>query len=31
MLGHLQTFRQFDEPVPRPTSLARKIEISLAA
>jgi predicted RNase H-like HicB family nuclease len=26
--GHLQTLREFGEPVPRPTSLAREIEIS---
>ena len=25
--GHLQTLREFGEPVPRPTSLAREIEI----
>ena len=26
--GHLQTLREFGEPVPRPTSLAKEIEIS---
>jgi predicted RNase H-like HicB family nuclease len=29
--GHLQTLREFGEPVPRPTSLAREIEIPPAA
>jgi len=29
--GHPQTLREFGEPVPRPTSLAREIEISPAA
>ncbi|HEY1207158.1 MAG: type II toxin-antitoxin system HicB family antitoxin [Bryobacteraceae bacterium] len=29
--GHLQTLREFGEPVPRPTSLAREVEVSPAA
>ena len=29
--GHLRTFREFGEPVPDPTSLAREIEIPPAA
>jgi len=29
--GHLQTLREFGEPVPEPTSVAREIEISPAA
>ncbi|MGA3041409.1 MAG: type II toxin-antitoxin system HicB family antitoxin [Bryobacteraceae bacterium] len=29
--GHLQTLREFGEPVPVPVSLAREIEISSAA
>jgi predicted RNase H-like HicB family nuclease len=29
--GHLETLREFGEPVPRPTSLAREIEIPLSA
>ena len=29
--GHLETLREFGEPVPRPTSLAREIEIPPAA
>jgi predicted RNase H-like HicB family nuclease len=29
--GHLQTLREFGEPVPPPVSLAREIEISTAA
>jgi predicted RNase H-like HicB family nuclease len=29
--GHLQTLREFGEPAPRPTSLAREIEIPPAA
>ncbi len=29
--GHLQTLREFGEPEPRPTSLAREIEIPPAA
>jgi predicted RNase H-like HicB family nuclease len=29
--GHLMTLREFGDPVPRPTSVARDIEISSAA
>lgn len=29
--GHLQTLREFGEPLPEPTSLAREIEVSPAA
>jgi predicted RNase H-like HicB family nuclease len=29
--GHLQTLREFGDPVPPPVSLAREIEISSAA
>jgi predicted RNase H-like HicB family nuclease len=29
--GHLQTLREFGEPVPRPTSLAKEIDIPPAA
>jgi predicted RNase H-like HicB family nuclease len=29
--GHLRTLREFGEPVPRPTSLAKEIEIPPAA
>jgi predicted RNase H-like HicB family nuclease len=29
--GHLQTLREYGDPTPRPTSLAREIEISSAA
>jgi len=29
--GHLQTLREFGEPVPSPTSLAKEIEIPPAA
>jgi predicted RNase H-like HicB family nuclease len=29
--GHLQALREFGEPVPRPTSLAKEIEIPPAA
>src|SRR5437660_3585910 len=29
--GHLETLREFGEPVPRPTSLAKEIEIPPAA
>ena len=29
--GHLRTLREFGEPLPRPTSLAREIEVSSAA
>ena len=29
--GHLETLREFGEPVPSPTSLAREIEIPPAA
>jgi predicted RNase H-like HicB family nuclease len=29
--GHLQTLREFGEPAPRPTSVAREIEIPSAA
>ncbi len=29
--GHLRTLREFGEPLPRPTSLAKEIEISPAA
>jgi predicted RNase H-like HicB family nuclease len=29
--GHLRTLREFGEPVPAPTSLAKEIEISPAA
>ncbi len=28
--GHLQTLREFGEPVPEPTSLAREIEVPVA-
>ncbi len=31
ILGHLETLREFGEPVPRSTSLAREIEIPPAA
>lgn len=29
--GHLRTLREFGEPIPNPTSLAKEIEISPAA
>ena len=29
--GHLQTLREFGEPVPEPTSIAREIEVTPAA
>jgi predicted RNase H-like HicB family nuclease len=29
--GHIRTLREFGEPVPRPTSLAREVEIPSAA
>lgn len=29
--GHLQTLREFGEPVPEPTSLAREVEVPSAA
>jgi predicted RNase H-like HicB family nuclease len=29
--GHLQTLREFGEPVPEPTSVAKEIEVSPAA
>lgn len=29
--GHLKTLREFGEPVPRPTTVAKEIEISPAA
>ncbi|MBI1897099.1 MAG: type II toxin-antitoxin system HicB family antitoxin [Acidobacteria bacterium] len=29
--GHLQTLREFGEPLPEPTSLAREIEVPPAA
>jgi predicted RNase H-like HicB family nuclease len=29
--GHLQTLREFGEPVPEPTSLAKEVEVSPAA
>lgn len=29
--GHLETLREFGDPVPEPTSLAGEIEITLAA
>jgi len=29
--GHLQTLREFGEPIPEPTSIAREIEVSPAA
>jgi predicted RNase H-like HicB family nuclease len=29
--GHIRTLREFGEPVPRPTSLAREVEIPPAA
>jgi predicted RNase H-like HicB family nuclease len=29
--GHLQALREFGEPVPRPTSLAKEIEVPPAA
>jgi predicted RNase H-like HicB family nuclease len=29
--GHLQTLREFGEPVPEPTSVAKEIEITPAA
>jgi predicted RNase H-like HicB family nuclease len=29
--GHLKTLREFGEPVPKPTSVVREIEISPAA
>ncbi len=31
MEGHLRTSMEFGEPIPRPTSLAREIEITPAA
>lgn len=31
MFGHLRTLREFGEPVPEPTSVAKEIEISPAA
>lgn len=29
--GHLQTMREFGEPIPEPTSLAKEVEVSPAA
>ncbi len=29
--GHLQTLREFGDPVPQPTSVAKEVEISPAA
>ncbi len=29
--GHIQTLREFGEPVPEPTSIAREIEVTPAA
>jgi len=29
--GHLRTLRDFGDPVPQPTSVAKEVEISLAA
>lgn len=29
--GHLQTLREFGDPIPRPTSVAKEIEVSPAA
>lgn len=29
--GHLRTLREFGEPIPRPTSLAKQVEIPPAA
>jgi predicted RNase H-like HicB family nuclease len=29
--GHLRTLREFGDPIPQPTSLAREVEISPAA
>ena len=29
--GHLKTLREFGDPIPRPTSVAREIEIQSAA
>jgi len=29
--GHLKTLREFGDPIPRPTSVARQIEIQSAA
>ena len=29
--GHLQTLREFGDPIPEPTSIAREIEVSPAA
>jgi predicted RNase H-like HicB family nuclease len=29
--GHLQTLREFGEPVPEPTSIAKEIEVTPAA
>jgi predicted RNase H-like HicB family nuclease len=31
MQGHLRTLREFGEPIPEPTSLAKEIEVSPAA
>jgi len=29
--GHLETMREFGEPIPEPTSLAKEVEVSPAA
>ena len=29
--GHLKTLREFGEPIPRPTSVAKAVEVSAAA
>jgi predicted RNase H-like HicB family nuclease len=29
--GHLRTLRDFDDPIPQPTSVAKEVEISPAA
>ena len=29
--GHLRTLREFGEPIPQPTSLAKEVEVSPAA
>lgn len=29
--GHLQTLRDFGDPIPRPTSVAKTVEVSTAA
>ena len=31
IIGHMRTLRDFGDPVPQPTSIAREVEISSAA